>query len=134
MSQVILLDTHILLWWINRNFDYFPASWRDRIESATQVGISPISCYEIALSHRKGRIQLTYPVREWLQNALHLGKIDLFPLTDTVAVRAVELTPIHKDPFDRLIIATALEYNAKLASIDNMVWQYPEIRNCLLKP
>jgi PIN domain nuclease of toxin-antitoxin system len=134
MSEVILLDTHILLWWIDRNFDAFPASWRDRIESATQVGISPISCYEIALAHQKGRIQLAYPVRDWLQNALHLGGIDLFPLTDTVATRAVELTPIHKDPFDRLIIATALEYRAKIASIDRFFLQYPEIKHCLLRP
>jgi PIN domain nuclease of toxin-antitoxin system len=49
MSEVIVLDTHIWLWLINANFDQFPSRWRDSIESATRVGISPMSCYEIAL-------------------------------------------------------------------------------------
>jgi PIN domain nuclease of toxin-antitoxin system len=64
MSEVILLDTHILLWWINHDFDYFPSSWRDRIESATQIGVSPLSCYEIALANQRGRIQLPYAARD----------------------------------------------------------------------
>jgi PIN domain nuclease of toxin-antitoxin system len=55
MSEIIILDTHIWLWLINANFAEFPASWRERIESAARVGISPVSCYEIAMAHQKGR-------------------------------------------------------------------------------
>ena len=40
--------------------------------------------------------------------------------------------PIHKDPFDRLIIATALEYGAKLASVDSLFSKYPELENYLM--
>jgi PIN domain nuclease of toxin-antitoxin system len=131
MSQVIVLDTHIWLWLINANFDQFPSHWRDSIELASRVGVSPISCYEIALAHQKGRIRLPSTAQEWFRNALAPG-IELLPLTAAIASRAVELSPVHKDPFDRLIIATALEYDAKLASVDSLFAQYPELETCLL--
>jgi PIN domain nuclease of toxin-antitoxin system len=133
MSEVIVLDTHIWLWLINANFDQFPSHWRDSIEAAPRVGISPISCYEIALAHRKGRIRLPFTAQEWFRRALAPG-IELFPLTEAIASRSVELSPVHKDPFDRLIIATALEYGAKLASVDSLFSQYSELDTCLLKP
>jgi PIN domain nuclease of toxin-antitoxin system len=55
---VIVLDTHIWFWFVNQDFDRFPAPWRDVIETADQVGISPVSCYEIALAEQKGRLEL----------------------------------------------------------------------------
>jgi PIN domain nuclease of toxin-antitoxin system len=59
--------------------------------------------------------------------------IELFPMTEVIAARAVELSPIHKDPFDRLIIATALVYEAKLASVDSLFDRYPELDAYLMK-
>lgn len=133
MSEVIMLDTHIWLWLINANFERFPAHWRDRIEAADRVGISPLSCYEIALAHQKGRINISSTPADWFRQALAPAGIELFPLNDAIAVRAVELSPIHKDPFDRLIIATALEYGAMLASVDGLFSQYSELATCLMK-
>ena len=133
MSEVIILDTHIWLWLVNANFAEFLAHWRERIESAARVGISPVSCYEMAMAHRKGRIKISTTPQEWFQQALAPVGIELFPLTANIAARAVELSPVHKDPFDRLIIATALEYGAKLASVDGLFSQYSELENYLLK-
>lgn len=120
MSEVIILDTHIWLWFINANFEQFPAPWRDRIELADRVGVSPLSCYEIALAQKRGRLELLCTAEEWFQGALMPAGIELFPLTADIATRAVSLSPVHKDPFDRLIIATALAYQANLASIDGL--------------
>ena len=50
-----------------------------------------------------------------------------------IAIRAVNLTPAHRDPFDRMIIATALEHDAMLASIDGFYVHYPELTGRLLK-
>jgi PIN domain nuclease of toxin-antitoxin system len=108
LSEVIILDTHIWLWLVNANFAEFPAHWRDRIKISTTP-------------------------QEWFQQALAPVGIELFPLTANIAARAVELSPVHKDPFDRLIIATALEYGAKLASVDGLFSQYSELENYLLK-
>jgi PIN domain nuclease of toxin-antitoxin system len=97
------------------------------------LAVSPLSCYEITLAQSRGRLDLTCTPEEWFSRALAPAKIELFPLTPAITVRAVNLSPIHKDPFDRLIIATALEYDAKLASIDGLFSKSPELTNHLMQ-
>jgi PIN domain nuclease of toxin-antitoxin system len=70
MSEIIVLDTHIWFWLITNDWDRFPASWREQIESAERVGISPISCYEIVLAQEKGRLELPCSANEWFREAL----------------------------------------------------------------
>ena len=127
MSPIIVLDTHIWIWFVTQEFSRFPSNWREKIELAERVGISPVSCYEVALAHQKGRLELPCSVALWLENALKPTGIELLPLTANIAFQAVSLSPVHQDPFDRLIIATAIIYQAKLASIDGLFSQYPEI-------
>ena len=132
MSEIIILDTHIWIWYINRELDRFPSSWLEIIETANQVGISPVSCYEVALAQQRGRLLLPCPLEQWFQEALEPSGISILPLTPEISSCAVNLSPIHKDPFDRIIIATAIEYQAKLASIDRSFRQYPELVNLLM--
>ncbi len=77
MSEIIVLDTHIWLWLINGEFDRFPAAWIEQFELAESMGVSPFSCYEIALAHKRGRLELAYTPQEWIQRALRPAKIDL---------------------------------------------------------
>ncbi|MGB3612764.1 MAG: type II toxin-antitoxin system VapC family toxin [Elainellaceae cyanobacterium] len=132
MPQMILLDTHIWFWLITQEFERFPKGWRDIIETAPTVGISVISCYEIALARDKGRLELPCPTNQWLEAALEPSGISLLPLTPEIACAAVALSPIHKDPFDRVIIATAIAQDAKLASVDGLFRRYPELTAYLL--
>ncbi|WP_030007116.1 MULTISPECIES: type II toxin-antitoxin system VapC family toxin [Cyanophyceae] len=133
MSEVILLDTHIWLWLINGDFDQFPSHWVEKLERVDVVGVSPLSCYEIALACQRQRLQLTCRPEEWIRQALDPAGIEILPLTATIAARAVNLSPIHRDPFDRMIIATALVYQAQLASIDGLFGKYPELENYLMR-
>jgi PIN domain nuclease of toxin-antitoxin system len=133
MSQVIVLDTHIWFWLMTQEFGRFPSHWQDVIETAEEVGVSAISCYEVALAQQKGRLDLPCATNQWLQDALEPAGISIFALTPQIVCRAVDLSPVHKDPFDRLIIATALEYGAKLASVDGLFSQYSELDTCLMK-
>ena len=132
MLEIIVLDTHIWLWLINSNFDQFPASWLESFQLADRLAVSPISCYEIALAEIRGRLELTCTSEEWFSKALTPAKIELLPLTPAISIRAVNLSPVHRDPFDRLIIATAVEYGAKLASVDSLFPKYPELENHLM--
>ncbi|MGI8934802.1 MAG: PIN domain-containing protein, partial [Phormidesmis sp.] len=70
---------------------------------------------------------------EWFEAALGPVGISLFPLAAEVTCRAVSLSPVHRDPFDRMIIATALSYGAKLASVDRLFLQYAELADCLMR-
>ncbi|MEA5595265.1 type II toxin-antitoxin system VapC family toxin [Rivularia sp. UHCC 0363] len=133
MSQVIIIDTHIWIWFIFQEFERFPASWREVIETTDTVGISPVSCYEVALAQQKGRLQLPCNIELWLQEALEPSGITLFPITAQIAHQAVNLSPVHKDPFDRLIIATTIIKKAKLASIDGLFSKYSELDTYLMK-
>lgn len=133
MSEIIVLDTHIWFWFITQDFDRFPNHWREIIETATEVGVSPVSCYEIALAQQRGRLELPCAVDQWFEEALEPSGIVLFPLTAKIAYQAVNLSPIHRDPFDRLIIATALAHQARLSSIDGVFAQYIELDTCLMK-
>ena len=132
MSEIIVLDTHIWLWLIHGKFHLFPVHWQEIFELTPRLTISPVSCYEIALAVKKGRITLSKKVPEWFNSALEPAGIELLPINEIIANCAVELSPIHKDPFDRLIIATALTYNAQLASVDGSFPLYPELSRVLL--
>ncbi len=129
---MILLDSHIWFWWINLEHDRFPAQWRGLIEQADRVGVSPVSCYELALARERGRLALNCDPVDWFARALQPAGVELLPVTPAIACRAVALSAVHRDPFDRLIIATALEHGAQLASVDGLIARYPEIANHLL--
>ncbi len=127
MSEVIVLDTHIWFWLMTQELERFPASWQAEIDRAEVVGVSPISCYEIALANQRGRLELPCVVDEWFDSALEPAGIELLPLTAEIAARAVALSPVHRDPFDRMIIATALDCSGRLASVDGVFSQYDDL-------
>jgi PIN domain nuclease of toxin-antitoxin system len=129
---MIILDSHIWFWWINLEHERFSADCRKQIEQADRVCVSPVSCYELALAHRRGRIHLPCSAADWFAEALEPAGIELLQITLAISLRAVNLTEIHRDPFDRLIIATALEYGARLASVDTLFARYPEVRDRLI--
>ena len=53
---MIVLDTHIWYWWVNLEHDRLPSGMVATIESAPRVGVSPVSCFELALAHRRDRL------------------------------------------------------------------------------
>ncbi|MCP5426358.1 MAG: type II toxin-antitoxin system VapC family toxin [Gammaproteobacteria bacterium] len=132
MSELIVLDSHIWYWWINLENERLSPTLVDDIETAPRVGVSAVSCFELALAHRRGRLALPQPPAEWLRHALAGSGVELLPLTPEIAARAVTLTEVHRDPFDRIIIATALEYDARLASLDGLFANYPELSSRLV--
>lgn len=132
MPELVVLDTHIWVWWLNDKFSYLSEQQINIIEQTERVAISVISCFEIAQLVKRERLILPLPVNEWLQEALAPAGIELLPLSPTIACRAAALKDIHKDPFDRMIIATALEYHAKLMSVDGHFKNYPELLGSLL--
>lgn len=132
MPQVIVLDSHIWFWWINLEHYRLPPLLLAAIEIAPQVGVSPVSCFELAFANHRGRLDSPLPVKEWFPLALDGSDVELLPLTPAISTRAVELSDIHRDPFDRIIIATALELDARLASIDGHFTNYPELVGCLI--
>jgi PIN domain nuclease of toxin-antitoxin system len=129
---MIVLDTHIWFWWINADHGRLSPLQVEAVRTAARVGVSAVCCFEMAHAVRRGRIDLSMPMREWFSKALDGSGIELLPLTAAIAARAVELTERHRDPFDRMIIATSLELDGQLASADGQFRAYPELTGRLL--
>lgn len=129
---MIVMDSHVWFWWINLEHQRLSGIILDTIATANRIGVSPVSCFELALAHKKGRLNLPLPLDKWFRFALDGSDVELLPFDEKIATRAVKLSNIHHDPFDRIIIATALQLNGKLASVDNRFSFYEEFSEILL--
>jgi PIN domain nuclease of toxin-antitoxin system len=123
---MILLDTHIFVWTLLA-MDRIPAMIQAAMDAATDLGVSAISLWEIAMLNGKGRLTLPEPVLPWFKQALLLEKLKLLPITPEIAALSGGL-PMHGDPADRLIAATAIEYNVALATVDRLLVEMPLLK------
>ncbi len=127
---MILLDTHIWRWWVSGDANLRP--WqRQRIEAerTAGIGISVISCWEMAKAVETKSLVLSMPVGEWIDAALSDPDVRLLPLTPAICVASTQLPPpIHKDPGDQLIIATARELDVGLLTSDGKILTYSHVK------
>lgn len=106
-----------------------PLLMRELIDGSPEpVAIASVSCLEVAWLVRKGRITLPVPINEFFTKAIDDSGLMLLPLTPSIAARSAYLPDIHRDPIDRVIIATALEHDSELATRDGMIARYPDVR------
>ena len=107
---MILLDTHIWIWWV-------------------QIGVSVISCWEVAKLTQVGRLQLPISTLDWLDTALAYPGIRLVELTPRVAVESTQLPgTFHRDPADQIIVATAQVHGCALLTGDRKLLDYPHVQ------
>lgn len=130
---MIILDTHVWLWWVNQDADLLKPKWVEHIEQADQVGVSAMSLFEVSWLEQHRRIQLSCPRLEWFDKALSGSGIILMPITPEIASQAVSLHEHHSDPQDRIIIATAIIHDALLLSADGKFPQYTELNGKLVQ-
>ena len=124
---VILLDTHAWLWWVADASRLGKNAARE-IRRADRIGISAISCLEVATAVAKGKISIDRGILDWLEQALAQPKVELLPLTPQVSVKATQLgAAFHGDPADRIIVATAILETAVLATKDFRIRRYPGV-------
>jgi PIN domain nuclease of toxin-antitoxin system len=123
---VILLDTHTWLWWV-QGAAALPKKAADRIRSADVAAVASVSCLEVAWLAKRRRIVLPDTVEVFFDEALGKAGIQLLALTPRIAAQAAALPDIHRDPMDRVIIATAIEHGAELVSKDELIAKYPSV-------
>ena len=128
---MLVLDTHIWLWWMS-NAEELKPEWKKRIDMVPEVGVSAISLFEVAWLAQRERIDLGCATDWWFEQALGGSNIQLLPITPSIAIQATNLPEHHRDPQDRLIIATAIEHQAELISADSKFKLYRELSGLLL--
>ena len=128
MTDRLLLDTHVALW-LDSGDDRLRASTRALIDGCWQNGgailLSAISVWEIALLVDTGRIDLDVPVAAWIERFLDCPGIEAVPLGHQAASRSYQLHHLeHRDPADRLLIATAIELACPLVTYDERIVRF----------
>ena len=120
----LLLDTHMLLWAAGEP-DRLPLSAVAEIENASNdLLFSPASLWEVAIKRGLGRDDFTVDPRLLRRGLLDNGYQEL-PITSEHAVAIDGLPPIHKDPFDRILVAQAMVEGITLLTVDDVVAHYP---------
>lgn len=121
---MIVLDTHVWLWWWSKTKDMLSPAAVRAIDSADEIGIPAMSCLEVAQLDIRGRIRLDRDVNVWFDQSLSSDRARLLPLTPQIALGAVRLLWEHRDPFDRAIIATAILHRAPLITKDDRIRRF----------
>jgi len=115
---VILLDTCALLWLAEGSARISNAVLR-RIDAEPIVSVSAISALEIGLKTRAGKLRLPMPPIEWWRAVCDHHSLNVVPVEPGTYIRSTELPPVHKDPVDRIIVATAERLRATVVTADS---------------
>jgi PIN domain nuclease of toxin-antitoxin system len=124
---LILLDTHVLLWY-SEGAHRLAGGPRARIEEAFASGeaaVSAISFWEIAMLVRKHRLEFAEPVSRWVARLCAASQVHVENVSWEIAVAGGDFSDdVHGDPIDRIIIATARHYDWPLVTADRAILAY----------
>lgn len=129
--EIVLLDTHAFVWWISSP-QKLSKKARQKIDDAAskqEVYVSSISVWEIVLLATRNRLTFSVAVEDWIALCESLPFLNFVPIDNHVAIKANRLPdPLHQDPADRMIIASALILNATLITRDEKLRRYPHVK------
>ena len=130
IGAVIVLDTHIWVWWVHGDTS-LPPDMRATIAGyeADRIGVSAISCWEVAKLVEYSRLVIPVTVSEWMDKALSYPGIDLIELSPRIATESTQLPgTFHKDPADQNIVATSRILDCPLVTLDGRIRGYEGVR------
>lgn len=122
---MILLDTHALLWWA-LDPEHLSDAARRHTREMEKVGgyASSISIWELGVKVRNGKLDLGLSIEEFARRLQHGGVVDLVPVGTDVWLKSLALDWTHRDPADRVIVATALLLDVPLLTKDDRIRSY----------
>src|SRR4051812_2833949 len=121
----LLLDTHALLWWTLGDARLSRSALSVLVDPANELHLSSASGFEIAVKAASGKLKLPTDVDAFVGSALRLGRVSEVPVTLRHTYRVAKLPLVHRDPFDRLLVAVALEEGFTLVTADPAIKSYP---------
>ena len=128
---MILLDTHALIWWVGRSPE-LPAGVLHEIERHAKKGmlaVSSMSFWEIAMLFKSGRLRLLFDLDTWVDKVVSIPNLEIIPPDHAILIQSVLLPePFHKDPADRIIVASAMKRGATVMTRDEKIRRYPHVR------
>jgi PIN domain nuclease of toxin-antitoxin system len=126
-QPLILLDTHSLIWLDQADpaLGRIAKSMADQALQSGRLAVSVMSFWEVAMLLAKGRLGIRAAAAPWRRDLLMNWGLLEYPVTGQIALAAVELSSFHADSIDRLIVATAQDYGARLVTADRQILAWP---------
>lgn len=125
---MILLDTCALIW-LNDDRSKFSKKVISLItENLDSLFVSSISFMEIGIKSKKEKLHIPSSLEEWSNRIIKIYSLNVIPVSKDIAVKAPMLPDLHKDPFDRIIIATAIVNKMKIITADKAFKNYTQIK------
>ena len=118
----VLIDTQVVLW--EGGAPERLGDARRLMDEAEERLISSATTWEVVIKSALGKIRLGMPIADWIQRSLSELAAQSLPITNDHAAAVALLEPIHRDPFDRMLIAQALHESALLLTADRALEPY----------
>lgn len=120
---MIVLDTSSLLFWTLAP-SMLSAAARQAIDSADRLTVSAISIWEIALKIKRSKLEIRLSIDEYIEGLARLEKLEIEPVDVATWVSSVNLDWEHRDPADRVIVATAMLHSSPLVTSDRVIGDF----------
>ena len=129
---MIVLDTHVLLWWVNGSDLLSTAAEnaiRETLTQGSEIIVSTICAWEVSMLINKGRLILSMDVESWFDEVTQIDGVRFIPVDNEIAIKSTVLPGVfHKDPADRMIVATARKLAVPLVTADQKIQNYEHVK------
>ena len=120
----LLLDTHVFLWYITADPRLSKGQQAAIQDAENEVFLSVASIWEAVIKHQLGKLPLPSPPAEYLPLQRRQHQIVSLPVDEGAMTCLAELPPLHRDPFDRLLVAQARQHGLQIATVDPAIREY----------
>jgi PIN domain nuclease of toxin-antitoxin system len=135
--RALLLDTHTWFWFVSCP-EQLPAATAACLEEERRsdaLGISVISCWELGLLAALGKVRFSVDVLDWISRSLCAPGFRELEITPKIAVESTRLPgTFHRDPADRILVATARETGVQIVTKDDRILAYPYVAGFWSEP
>ncbi|MBD2356063.1 type II toxin-antitoxin system VapC family toxin [Tolypothrix sp. FACHB-123] len=119
-----LLDTHAFIWWVTDDSQLSVTARNVISDSSNSLFLSVVSSWEIIIKNKLGKLTLPEPVEQYIPNRLAINRFESLPIDMSHVLQVANLPNIHRDPFDRILIAQSQVEQLPIVTIDQQIIQY----------
>jgi len=120
----LLVDTHVFLSFISDDRRLSSRSLAALIDPGNELYLSVAGIWEIVIKHQIGKLPMPEPVDRFLEQEINKNRILVLPILQDHVFRLLDLPLIHRDPFDRILVAQSIEDHLPIVSNDRMLSEY----------
>ncbi|BAY99417.1 hypothetical protein NIES37_33990 [Tolypothrix tenuis PCC 7101] len=119
-----LLDTHAFIWWVTDDSQLSVTARNVIADSGNSLFLSVVSAWEIVIKNKLGKLALPEAVEQYIPTRLAMNRFESLPIQMSHVLQVASLPNIHRDPFDRILIAQSQVENLPIVTIDQQITQY----------